>query len=142
MPPARSSRCRRLVSGQDGGRVGHAGLTHQHGLGLSPHRLHRRGMRAVGQQRHLHQAAAHLDRLHQAGGDDIPPGGRIFDRAQCGTQAIGAVSSLIFLQTSLRRADKQRRRVRLSDSIWRMRDVPPTPVAAGDHTGPVRYALE
>ena len=103
-------RRRRLVRGQDGGRVGHAGLTHQHGLSLPPHRLHRRGMGTVGQQRRLHQAAAHLDPLHQAGGDDIPSGGRIFDRAQCGTQGIRrsidhAYLTLI-LQTSTRRADK------------------------------------
>ena len=40
------------------------------------------GVRAVGQQRHLHEAAAQLDPLDQAGGHDVPAGGRIVDRAQ------------------------------------------------------------
>ena len=90
------------VSTADG--IGDAGLARQQGLDRAAHRLHRRGVRPVGQQRHLHQAAAQLDALDQAGGDDVLAGGGIGDRAQRLAQArrrVGAV--VICLQTFCRR---------------------------------------
>ena len=51
-------------------------------LDRAAHRLHRGRVRAVGQQRHLHQAVAQLDAVHQAGGDDVLAGGGVDDGAQ------------------------------------------------------------
>jgi hypothetical protein len=45
-------------------------------------------MRAVGEQGDLHQAAALLDALHQAGTDNIDAGGGVLDRAQCFAQRV------------------------------------------------------
>ena len=58
-------------------------------FGLSSHRLHGRCVRAIGQQRDLDEAAAHLDPIHQPGGDNVLAGCGIPDGAQQLPQGFG-----------------------------------------------------